>query len=417
MANQTITSQVVSNELLRRFKNNLGFAKVAHHEDYRDHFGQKGAKIGDTLNLRDPVKYGAAEGATLVIQDTTERKIPLVINERNHSAFGFSTQEQTLNIDRIGERYIASTAVALANITEVKFLRMAYRSTPNSIGTPGSTPNTFLQYETATEVLDRNDAPMDGERYICYTPKMQTSIVDALKGLFQSSEQIKRQYIKGRMGTAAGFDWMVAQNIRTHTLGSFVGTPVVNGAGQQTINADGRTGSINLRGFTANAVGVLLYGDIVTLNVTNALNPVSGDALSDLRQFVVLADINADGSGNATVPIYPPIIPPGTGVIANPYATVSTTAADGAAVTLFGTGGTLSPQAIAFHKEAYAWACVPLEMPRAGVIGSRATDPDTGVSIRTVEFYDGVNDITATRCDILTGFVAPRGEWGCRIAG
>lgn len=417
MANQTITSQIVSNELLRRFKNNLGFAKIAHHEDYREHFGQKGAKIGDTLNLRDPVKYGAAEGATLVIQDTTERKIPLVISERNHSAFGFSTSEQTLNIDRVGERYVNSAAVALANIAEVKFLKMAYQNTPNVVGTPGTTPSTFLTYETVTEVLDRNDAPMDGERYIAYTPKMQTSIVDALKALFQSSEQIKRQYIKGRMGTAAGLDWVVAQNIRTHTLGLFNGTPLVNGSNQSGFNSDGRTGSLNLKGFTANSTRVLGAGDVITLTGMYAVNPVSTDALSDLRQFTVLADVNSDSSGNGTALIYPAIVPPGTGAVINPYATVSTLVNDGTAVTLFGTGAVLSPQAIAFHKEAYAWACVPLDMPRAGVVGSRATDPDSGISIRSIEFYDGVNDIIATRCDIAMGYVAPRGEWGCRVAG
>ncbi len=48
---------------------------------------------------------------------------------------------------------------------------MAYQATPNVVGSPGTTPNAFLTYESVTEVLDRNDAPMDGERYIAYTPK------------------------------------------------------------------------------------------------------------------------------------------------------------------------------------------------------------------------------------------------------
>lgn len=410
MSNTILTPQVINNELLRRFKNNLGFAKVVHHEDYSEHFAKPGAKIGDTLSLRDPVRFAAADGATLVIQDVEERKIPLVINERKHSAFQFDSAELTLSIDRVGERYIDGTAVALANAAEVSGMTLAYRQTPNVVGTPGTIPSTFLLYMQAFEALDRNSAPMDGDRYVVIGPKFQSPIVDALKGLFQSSEQIKRQYIKGRMGTAAGMDWLMAQNLRTHTIGTLVGTPVVDGAGQ--------TGSsLNVRGLTASSTGVYKAGDNITLNVTYAVNSVSGDTLSDLRQFTILNDVNSDGAGKAALNIYPPIAVVGDPAKPNPYATCSVTPADGAAITCFGAANTLTPQSLAFHKEAYAWACVPMVLPQAVEMAKRSTDPDTGISIRTISQYDGVNDIFFTRADIMYGWVAPRKDWGCRIAG
>lgn len=415
MANTILTPQVITNELLRRFQNNLGFAKVVHHEDYSEHFAKPGGKIGDTLSLRDPVRLAATDGATLVVQDVEERKIPLVINTRKHTAFAFSSAEQTLSIDRIGERYIESAAVALANAAEVDGMTLAYRQTPNAIGTPGSIPNTFLTYLQASEALDRNSAPMDGNRYVVIGPKFQSPIVDALKGLFQSTEQIKNQYIKGRMGTAASFDWLMAQNLRTHTVGLISGGAVqVNGAGQ--------TGStLLLKNFTANTVGVLKAGDILTQASCYAVNPVSGDTLSDLRQFTVLNDCNSDGSGLVSANIYPPISVVGDPTHPNPYATCSTTMADAAAIQVFGSAsasaGVLSPQSLAFHKEAFAWACVPLDLPRAVEMAKRATDPDTGVSIRTVSQYDGVNDVFFTRCDIMYGWCAPRKDWSCRILG
>lgn len=413
MGNTILTPQVITNELLRRFQNNLGFAKVVHHEDYSEHFAKPGAKIGDTLSLRDPVRLAATDGATLVLQDIEERKIPLVINERKHTAFAFDSAEQTLSIDRIGERYIESAAVALANATEISGITMAYRQTPNSVGAPNTTPATFLVYLQAGEALDRNSAPVDGERYICIPPKFQPPIVDVLKGLFQSSEQIKRQYIKGRMGTAAGFDWVMAQNMRTHTIGAITGgTPQVNGAGQ--------TGSTLLvKNLTASSPA-FKAGDILTQAACFAVNPVSGDVLSDLRQFTVLADVVTDGSGNCSVPIYPPMEVVGDPLHPNPYATISATMADSAALLLFGAAtstGILTPQGLAFHREAYAWACVPLNLPRAVEMAKRATDPDTGVSIRSIAQYDIVNDIFAYRCDIMYGWVAPKKDWGCRIAG
>ncbi len=51
MANTLLTPQVITNELLRRFKNNLGFAGAVRHE-WDDRFAVKGGKIGDTLNIR-----------------------------------------------------------------------------------------------------------------------------------------------------------------------------------------------------------------------------------------------------------------------------------------------------------------------------------------------------------------------------
>jgi hypothetical protein len=418
LSNTILTPQIITNELLRRFQNNLGFAKAVHHEDWSEHFAKPGAKIGDTLSLRDPVRFAAVDGANLVIQDVEERKIPLVINQRKHTAFSFTSAEQTLSIDRIGERYIEGAAIALSNAAEVVGLTVAYQATPNVVGTPGSVPNgstAFQTYLSALEALDRNSAPIDEQRYMVIASKFQTQIIDTLKGLFQSSEQIKKQYLKGRMGTGAGFDWLLAQNIRTHTIGSGAGTPVVNGAGQ--------TGSaLVINGLTPNAQNVYNAGDVFTLGVGGtpiyAVNPVSGDTLSDLRQFVVTAPVNADGSGNGVVPIYPAIaVGTNNNGLPNPYATCNTTPLSGAALTLFGTAGTLTPQAMAFHKEAYAWACVPLDLPRAVEMAKRATDPATGMSIRTVSQYDIVNDIFATRCDIMFGWVAQRGDWGVRICG
>jgi hypothetical protein len=427
VANTILTPQVITNELLRRFKNNLGFARVVHHEDYSEHFAKPGAKIGDTLSLRDPVRFAATPGATLIVQDVEERKIPLVINTRYHSAFQFDSQELTLSIDRIGERYIEGTAIALANRCEVDGLTVAYQNTPNEVGTVGggvpSGTTAFQTYLSAFEALDRNACPFDGERYIVITSKYQTQIIDTLKGLFQSSEQIKRQYLKGRMGEGAGFTWMIAQNIRTLITGALTGA---TGNNNLVVNGANQLGStLSVRGLTANSPA-FKAGDVITLGHTNAdyvyaLNPISGDQLSDLRQFTVLNDAASDANGYCSLNIYPPIALFGDPSKPNPYATASGTPADGVYVLVNGSATNLlvstnSPQALAFHKEAYAWACVPLTLPRAVETARRATDPDTGMSIRTVSQYDGVNDIFFTRADVMYGWVAPRRDWACRVA-
>ncbi len=222
------------------------------------------------------------------------------------------------------------------------------------------------------------------------------------------------------MGTAASFDWLMAQNLRTHTIGSLAGGASI------AVDGGGQTGSsLNIKGMTASTANVFKAGDAFTIGVTTgivyAVNAVSGDTLSDARQYTVLNDLSSDSSGKGVLNIFPPIALVGDTSHPNPYATSSVSPADSAVVTVFSgnvaSASVLSPQALAFHKEAYAWACVPLDLPRAVEMAKRATNPDTGVSIRTVSQYDGVNDVFFTRCDIMYGWVAPRKDWGCRIVG
>jgi hypothetical protein len=56
-------------------------------------------------------------------------------------------------------------------------------------------------------------------------------------------------------------------------------------------------------------------------------------------------------------------------------------------------------------------------LPHAVESAKRATDPKTGISIRTIQVYDGINDVFFHRCETMFGFVAPRKDWACRICG
>jgi hypothetical protein len=91
----------------------------------------------------------------------------------------------------------------------------------------------------------------------------------------------------------AFFDKMNGQNdvftlyddIRCTPLGSVAGTPLVNGSGQ--------TGTtLNTKGWTHNATGVLLAGDVFSIETTG-------------EYFVVTDDVNAGPTGLAAVSIAP----------------------------------------------------------------------------------------------------------------
>jgi len=409
MPNTIITPQVYTNELLRKFKMNLGFASATHHE-YDERFAKKGGKIGDTVNARVPVKFVAEDGADLVPQDVEERSVPITLNRRKHVAFAFTSQDLTLSIDRFAERYLDSAAVALANIVDVDGLIMAYKNTHNFVGVPGTIPSAIKTYNQAGAWLDKMGCPFDNNRSVCISPDMQVEIVDALKALFQSSTQIASQYEKGRMGKAAGFNWIMDQNVRTHTTGQCGGTPLVNGADQ--------TGSsILTEAWTSAAANRLKAGDVVGFAGVYAVGPVSGDNLADLARFTVTEDIASTSGGAATLKITPAL------TITGPYKNASNAPANDAQVYVFDkapashsdVASKSSPQGIAFHKEAFGFAMVPLVLPRGVEEAASSIDQETGVSIRTVSDYDIQSDKFYTRCDILYGWAPLIPEFACRV--
>lgn len=399
MSNTLLTPTVIANELLRRFKNQLSFGASCSHE-YDSRFD----KIGDTYNLREPVRFGAVKSATLSVQDVTEIKVPLQITTQAHVGFNFTSKDLTLTVDRFGDRYLNSASTALANTFDADGLTTAYRATSNLVGTPGTTPSTYLVFKQALAKLDQNACPFDGQRTVLLNSDAETATLDALKGLFQSSDQIKQQYEKGRLGTIAGADWAIDQNIYTHQVGPLGGTPLMNGASQSG-------SSLVTDGWTAAAASRLKQGDVFTIAGVYAVNPVSGAALSYLKQFTVAADVSSDGSGNATITITEPI------VLTGPTKNVSAANADNAAITVVGAAGTLTPQNMVFHKDAFVYAMAQLELPKGVHFAGRATDDQTGLSIRIVSAYDIVNDLFATRADILYGWAARRPQWACRVAG
>jgi hypothetical protein len=111
----------------------------------------------------------------------------------------------------------------------------------------------------------------------------------------------------------------------------------------------------------------------------------------------VTANVTADASAaNATnLTIAPPIITSG------PHQTVSAAPADNAAITPVGSASTSYDQNIIAHKNAMALAVVPMDLPQAAYGAARKTA--NGLSVRVIPIYDGTNDISKWRLDLLYG--------------
>ena len=404
MANTNLTISMVTKEALAVLENNLTFAKGVNRE-YDDQFAVGGAKIGDTLNVRKPARYVGRTGATLSVEDHTETSVPVQLDTQFGVDINFTSKELTLSIDEFSDRIIKPAMAVVANKIDAAGLLMAYQSTYNAVGTPGTIPSTLKTYLQAGAKMDYEACPRDGQRSLVIDPSAQVEIVDALKGLFQSSSEIKSQYETGNMGLAGGFKWSMDQNIYSHTVGPLGGVPLVNG-----VPAQGAT-TLVTDAWTAAAASRLKKGDVFTIANVFAINPQSRVSTGQLRQFVVTADVSSDGAGNATIPISPAIASTGA------FATVNAMPADNAPLTVLGAANTVTPTHLAYHKNAFTLACADLVLPQGVDKAARVSDKKLGLSARMVRQYDIVNDKFPCRFDILFGWKALYPELACRIQG
>jgi hypothetical protein len=391
---------MIAVEALMVLENNLTFTKQVSRK-YSSQFARNGAKIGSTFQIRKPAQYLVQSGQSFSAQNFVETQTTLTLNTQKHIDVSFTSQELTLDINSYSDQVLKPQLSALANAVDADGLALI-NSVYNSVGTPGTVPNSSATYLNAGALLDKNAAPKS-DRAAVISPDMQATIVPALQGLFNPTTLVSKQYETGTMGQALGFKFSMDQNVATHTVGPLGGTPLVNGASQ--------TGaSLVTDGWTASAAARLNKGDIFTIAGVYMVNPMSKAVQTSPQQFVVTADVSSDGSGNATIPISPAIV--ATGAAQN----VSNSPANGAPITVVGAAGTVTPQGLAFHPDAFTIASADLTDPsQFGAWGAVAHDDQLGLSIRVWRQADIMNDAFPCRIDILYGWLAVRPEEAVRI--
>jgi hypothetical protein len=412
MANTLLTIAMITRETLRVLENNLRFTKYVR-RDFDDSFGRAGAKIGTVLNIRKPARYVGRTGQGLSIEDATETQVPLVLNTQRGVDIAFTSQDLALSIDDFSDRFIRPAIANVANNVDADGMKQ-YVNVFNMIGTPGTVPNALLTYLQAGQRLDEEACPRDDMRSLVISPAMQATIVDTLKGLFQESTEIARQYEEGTMGRSIGFKWSMDQNTQVNTIGALGGTPTTTG------NQVGN--SLVTGAWTGTITNIVLAGNVFTLGSGStgiyAVNPQSKQSTGALREFTILANASSSGGGAVTLSISPSII------VSGPFQNVTgltgplpaSGVPGGTTVNVIGAANTNSPQGLAFHKDAFALGCADLPLPGGVDMAARVSDKQLGLSIRLVRAYDINTDRFPTRIDILYGWTTLYPELACRVA-
>lgn len=399
MANTTLTADIVAKAALPLLENELGWVGRlyrAHEEEFAGNVN--GYKVGDTIRIRRPVDFTVRDGATMNLQDVIEGRTTLVVDKQKGIDFQFTSTDLTLKVEDMAERILKPAMSALANEIAKDVATQMYQGAYNWVGTAGTTINSTADFFLAPERLDIMACPTE-DRLGLLSPSDWWGFAGGQAGIYV--QDIAREAIRtGMLGNVGGIDLYKSQVTPTHTTGTRDNTtPLTNGNSQnvtydtvkntwtQSLITDGWDNTITLKA-----------GDVFTLDGIYMVNPKTKVSTGIKQQFVVVSDATSDGSGNMTPTIAPPII------LSGPHQTVTmvgVSATDGLTITNVGTASTNYVQNMVFHKNAMALAMVPMEMPAAAYGGSRKSYKN--ISARVIPIYDGTNDVSKWRLDVLYG--------------
>jgi hypothetical protein len=402
VANNILTIDMITRKALQILENNLVLTRNVNRQ-YDDSFAVEGAKIGSTLRIRLPDRALVTDGAALQVQDDNEQSTTLTVASQKHIGVNFTSAELTMQLDDFAERVLKPRVSQLAASIDADVAN-AYKEIYSSVGTPGTTPATSLVLLQAQQKLNENAAGMS-PRYATVNPAANAGLVEGMKGLFNPTDTISKQFKNGMMGTGVlGYDEInMSQSIVNHTTGVTPTAPIV----ATTVSSQGAT-SLAIS-FTVGSP-TFKVGDVFTIAGVFAVNPQTRQSTGSLQQFTVTADVSVSSGTTATLSVSPAIY-----TSAHALATVNSFPASSAALTFLGGSNAQYAQNLVYHKDAITFATADLLLPQGVDMASRQVH--NGISMRIVRQYDINNDRMPCRIDVLYGYKVIRPAMACRLWG
>ena len=402
MSNSILTIDMITRKALEILENNLVITRNVNRQ-YDDSFAVEGAKIGSTLRIRLPDRALVTDGAALQVQDDNEQFTTLTVASQKHIGVNFTSAELTMQLDDFAERVLKPRISQLASSID-NDVASAYKSIYSSVGTPGTTPSTSLVLLQGNQKLNEYASPMN-DRYATVNPAANANLVEGMKGFFNPTSTISRQFTAGMMGTGVlGYDEVnMSQSIVNHTTGTTPTLPIV--VSTMTVQ-----GSTSLPISFSSGSPTFRVGDVFTIANVYSVNPQTRQSTGSLQQFVVTTNLDISSTTTGTLTISPAIY-----TSTNALATVDSFPAASAALTFLGGSATSYPQNLIYHKNAITFATADLLLPQGVDMASRQVH--NGISMRIVRQYDINNDRLPCRIDVLYGFSVIRAPMAVRLWG
>lgn len=276
---------------------------------------------------------------------------------------------------------LKNAALNLAEKIDAYILGFATLASNNWTGTAGAQVSAFDHVAAGyTRLKEEGVEDVDVRAVLTYGDKqaLGSAIVSDNASLPDLGSGVYRQ---GFTGSVAGIPTLFTQQLPTLTTGTRT-NGAVNGANQGKNYKDvaispapGQylTQTLVIDGLGANAT--IKDGEVFTLGTgagtVNAWDNRLGASLGRPQQFRVIGDTTADGTGAATIRIFPAIIVPGSGTggdvnVNTAHATVDKAPADNAVVTWVGTASTDVKPRLLINKSSIIVNTADLIMPATG---------------------------------------------------
>jgi len=402
MANQFITTQLVSNTALAMFANNAPFVMTGS-RIYQDDFTSSGYKIGDTLQVRRQNNFIVGDGSTAVPQDIIETVENITVAHQYHALVAYTVQDLTLRIEDFSRIFLQPAIQNIITQMERDINIAAEQQLNFWVGTAGTPLNSFGSVDIAGAKLLEQGVNISSDAYMAMTVRDGSSLKSGLLNSFTPvfNEEITRQ---SAIGHLSYFDIFQSQNINKHVAGA---GPTTYASDTLTISSTVSSGNtIVLSGCTNNITNYFLPGDLITVVGVHSVNPLSRASTGQNMQFVITAAANSASSGNTITITVSPTINSST---SSPLQNVDGPLTSGLSVTTVPSYNVN----VAYPARALDIVCPPLyklQVPYASV----AVDPETGLSLAVTQTGDILGYQNYMRLDILCGFQW-HPQYACKI--
>ncbi len=391
MANQFITTDLVSNTALAMFANNSPYVMTAS-RIYQDDFVSSGYKIGDTLQIRRQNHFIVGDGSVATPQSIIESVETLTIAHQYNALIAYTIQDLSLRIEDFSRLFIAPAIQEIITQMEKDIGGAAEQELNFFSGTAGSPVNSFLSVDNCGAKLLEQGVNISQDAYLAMTVRDGSSLKGALLNNFTPvfNEDIVRS---SAIGHLSYFDIFQSQNIKRHIAGA---GPRLNSGDALLVNGAVSSGNvIVMDGATINITDYFVVGDLISIAGVESVNPVGRASTGQDMQFVVTANASSNGTGDLSVSVAPSIISD----TSNPNRNVSNAIPNNAPVTMVGSYNCNT----AYPARGLDVVCPPLyklQVPYASI----AIDPESGLSLAVTQTGDILGYQNYMRIDLLCGF-------------
>lgn len=383
-----------ANEALTCLYKALGMAGRVHRGAEAERNGQ-GRELGDTINMRRPSHFTAAQhvaGTGTTAQDLVGQNVSMSLDQHQEVKFKITDRELAYTSERIVNEHIKPAAYALADKIDNDLHTLGAKVGPKAI-ISGTASSAFIT--GPRKVLRGNNVPMDAIHYSIDTG-LEAAFLDM--DIFHRADAAgagvnQEALLRGSLGVRFGVETFVSQNADASnpTMSSTVTASTAGGDRAMAINV----------AVAANVATAAIDGGslVETLQIGDTFS-IAGDP----TVYILTADTTlASGAGSITF-----------------YPALRKAAADNAVITfvlLNAVEEAANVRNLMFHRNAFALAFAPL--PRTG--DGRGADIETvvdevsGVALRARMYYDGDTATNFVALDALYGMQVLDGQMATRV--